>query len=473
MKSGNLLFLFTALMLVFAPWVVHARQPLTLSSNNEASAKAATSTAEGPSSAMNSLAEADAPAAVYSPGADSLGIVLDLLDDDIRFPTLPYYTYGSGLGITSPDSTFRMNIRFRMQNRSTLNLNDGRDDTVEGVVRRLRLRFDGFVGNPKFLYAIQLSFSPGDVGTLRDGDGINIIRDAMFFYRPNPRINLGFGQTKLPGNRQRLNSSGALQLTDRSINNARFTIDRDYGVHAYYLNEYDDAFSWNIKTAVSTGNGRNWTRNLSTDLAYTGRVEVMPFGEMGMFFEGDIRRNQTPKLLLSATYHLNQGAQRTGGQTGGSLFDTRDLTSFFFDGMFKYQGFSAMYAYMLRSVDGTAITAEFPDQMMLSNLAPDLIMPAVGSYSAVFAGDGHDVQLSYLFRSNYELITRYSVQTVLRDVAAVYPDRNQLSFGVTRYIWEHSLKLQGEVTRTRSDWRFGNQPDREDWYLRFQVEIGI
>ena len=107
-----------------------------------------------------------------------------------------------------------MNIRFRMQNRSTLNLNDGRDDTVEGVVRRLRLRFDGFVGNPKFLYAIQLSFSPGDVGTLRDGDGINIIRDAMFFYRPNPRINLGFGQTKLPGNRQRLNSSGALQLTD-------------------------------------------------------------------------------------------------------------------------------------------------------------------------------------------------------------------------------------------------------------------
>ena len=73
-------------------------QPLTLSSNNEASAKAATSTAEGPSSAMNSpFAEADAPAAVYSPGADSLGIVLDLLDDDIRFPTLPYYTYGSGL----------------------------------------------------------------------------------------------------------------------------------------------------------------------------------------------------------------------------------------------------------------------------------------------------------------------------------------------------------------------------------------
>lgn len=158
------------------------------------------------------------------------------LDDDIRFPTLPYYTYRSGLGLTSPDSTFRLNIRFRMQNRASLNLNEHADDTIDGVVRRLRLRFDGFVGDPRFLYAIQLSFAPGDVGTVRDGDNLNVIRDAMFFYRPNDRINLGFGQTKLPGNRQRLNSSGALQLTDRSINNARFTIDRDYGVHAYYLN---------------------------------------------------------------------------------------------------------------------------------------------------------------------------------------------------------------------------------------------
>lgn len=99
--------------------------------------------------------------------------------------------------------------------------NEGEEAAFDGQIRRLRLRFDGYVGDPKFLYAIQLSFSPGDVGEIHDGENINIIRDAVVFYRPNKRWNISFGQTKLPGNRQRVNSSGALQLTDRSINNAQ------------------------------------------------------------------------------------------------------------------------------------------------------------------------------------------------------------------------------------------------------------
>jgi len=460
MKSKNLRSIFAPLLVLLVPVMLNAQLPPLPESD----------AAVGESvffSFLNTAEASDTPA--YRIGSDTLGVVLNFLNEDIRFPTLPYYTYGSGLGITSPDSTFRLNIRFRMQNRVSLNLNQNTDDTVEGVVRRLRLRFDGFVGDPRFLYAIQLSFAPGDVGTVRDGENLNVIRDAMFFYRPNPKVNLGFGQTKLPGNRQRLNSSGALQLTDRSINNAQFTIDRDYGVHAYYLNEYSNAFSWNIKTAVSTGNGRNWTQDLSTDLAYTGRIEVMPFGEMGMFFEGDIRRNDTPRLLLAYTHHINQGAQRTQGQTGGTLFDTRDLTSIFFDAMLKYQGFAAMYAYMNRSVSGSPVTIATPFQLID-------ILPGPGSggaASAVFAGNGHDVQLSYIFPSDYELIGRFSTQAVTRSVEPFYPNRTQYSFGLTRYIWEHALKLQAEVTRTETIWATGIRPDSNDWYLRFQVEIGI
>ncbi|HRN99861.1 MAG TPA: porin, partial [Flavobacterium sp.] len=96
------------------------------------------------------------------------------------------------------------NIRFRMQNRVTYY--DGEDEkpSYDGQVRRLRLRFDGYVGDPRFLYVIQLSFAPGDVGELEAGRNINIIRDAMVFYRPNNRWDFGFGQTKLPGNRQRI-----------------------------------------------------------------------------------------------------------------------------------------------------------------------------------------------------------------------------------------------------------------------------
>ncbi|MCH8525043.1 MAG: OprO/OprP family phosphate-selective porin [Balneolales bacterium] len=458
MKIPNLRFILISLNVLAIPLIMSAKPLSTAHSLNS-----------GDQLKFNTITESVVGMVLPSDQPDTLALVLNFLNDDIRFPTLPYYTYGSGLGITSPDSTFRMNIRFRMQNRASFNINDGRDNGVEGVVRRLRLRFDGFVGDPSFLYAIQLSFAPGDVGALEDGENLNVIRDAMFFYRPNDRVNLGFGQTKLPGNRQRLNSSGALQLTDRSINNARFTIDRDYGVHAYYLNEDENAFSWNIKTAVSTGNGRNWTKSPSTDLAYTGRVELMPFGALsggGMFFEGDILREQTPKLLLATTYHVNYGARRSQGQTGTELFETRDLTSFFVDAMFKYKGFAAMYAYMSRSVEGNPLTVSTPFQVIGGDPAPG---PVVG----VFAGNGHDWQLSYIFPSNYELIGRYSVQHTRGNAGAVFPDVNQLSFGLTRYIWEHTLKLQAEVTRTETVWQADARPSTEDWYLRFQIEIGI
>jgi len=377
--------------------------------------------------------------------------------EDIRFPALPYYSYGSGLGWTTPDSTFRLNLRFRMQSRASYVENPDGDDSVDAAVRRLRLRFDGFVGDPRFTYAIQLSFAPGDVGTLSEGENLNVIRDAVMFYQPDNRWSLGFGQTKLPGNRQRFNSSGALQLTDRSINNAQFNIDRDFGIFAYYFAAQENRFSYNLKTALSTGDGRNWTQNTSTHMAYTGRVELFPLGAFqnnGMLFEGDLIREPTPKVLLAGTYHFNNGAQRSRGQLGDLLSERRDLTVIHLDGMLKYRGWAFQTAYMSRMADDPVIFTE---------------EPARPQY--YFAGSGYDLQLSYLLPINLELIGRYSSQTPDSDIREFEPEREQFTFGITKYIWEHALKLQTEATQTRDT--FANDSGRNHWYLRFQVEIGI
>lgn len=374
------------------------------------------------------------------------------------FPNLPYYSYGSGLGLTTPDSTFRLNIRFRMQNRVTYYDFDDKDEEIEAMIRRLRLRFDGFVGDPRFLYAIQLSFAPGDVGTLEEGQNLNVIRDAVMYYRHNQNWNFGFGQTKLPGNRQRINSSGALQLTDRSINNAAFTIDRDFGVFVNYENQHENSFSYNVRTAISTGNGRNWTQNNDTRLAYTGRLELFPFGSFtsnGTLFEGDLMREQTPKLLLGATYHYNHGAQRSSGQTGGTVGYLTDLRSTHVDLMFKYQGFAFQSAYMQRSADETI------------RLAPGMPVP----FRHFYSGYGMDFQTSYLLQSNYELIGRYSFQKPADEISGLNPDRDQFSIGVTKYIWEHSLKLQTEATYNINT--FFDDRQSKHIYLRFQIEIGI
>ena len=39
--------------------------------------------------------------------------------NNIKLTALPYYNYGKGVGLTSPDSLFQFNIRFRMQNRKS------------------------------------------------------------------------------------------------------------------------------------------------------------------------------------------------------------------------------------------------------------------------------------------------------------------------------------------------------------------
>lgn len=373
-----------------------------------------------------------------------------------RVLAMPYYSYGKGLGMTSPDSIYQLNIRFRMQNRATYSDGSDQKTTVDGQIRRLRLRFDGYVGSPKFTYLFQLSFAPGDVGEIEEGRNLNIIRDAVVFYQPNYNWTIGFGQTKLPGNRQRFNSSGALQLTDRTINNARFNVDRDFGLQVHYLKQFVDHFSYNLKTAVSTGEGRNYTDNQDAHLAYTGMVELYPFGaftKSGEYFEGDVMRERTPKLMTSLAYQYNVKAKQTQGQTGEALGMGADIRSLFWDMIFKYQGLALMSSFMKRGSE-----------------APSLFTPGVPQEPRfVYAGHGMDYQGSYLFRSDFELIGRYSWQKPA--IARFAPDHKQFSLGLTKYIWEHAFKIQAEASYDTR--RYFDGSAKDSWYFRLQTEIGI
>ncbi len=359
---------------------------------------------------------------------------------------LPYYNFGKGVGITSPDSLFQLNIRFRMQNRLHIE-----DSQYEAKVRRLRLRFDGYVGNPNFLYTIQLAFSPDDVGTLKNGENLHIIRDAIVFYKPNKHWTFGFGQSKLPGNRQRVNSSGALDLTDRSINNAAYNIDRDFGFQAIYSQQKENTFGYTVKTAISTGEGRNST-NKTKGLAYTGRLELYPLGKFkknGEFFEGDLLRETKPKLYLGGTLHHNDRATQSRGQQGTKLLEERDLNSVLLDAMLKYNGWAFMTSYMNRSATNPVIDASQSNYVQV--------------------GQGYDTQLSYVFPKNIELIGRFSHNSPDEKIRTFLPKQNQFTLGLTKYIWEHAFKAQFEVSKNN----YINSSKKDDWFVRFQIEIGI
>jgi phosphate-selective porin OprO/OprP len=128
-------------------------------------------------------------------------------------------------------------------------------------------------------YVIQLAFTRADMDY--DDTGFpNIVRDAMILYAVSDHFSVRLGQTKLPGNRQRVTSPGDLQLADRSIVNSTFNIDRDFGLQLYYNNNIQ-GFNYVLRGAISFGEGRNITSS-DRGLAYTGRVELLPWESLRM-----------------------------------------------------------------------------------------------------------------------------------------------------------------------------------------------
>ncbi len=359
----------------------------------------------------------------------------------------------------SKDTLFLLNLRFRMQNRlgaTTKAGDDLRFQSVEGRVRRLRLRFDGYALSPKLSYYVQLSFSKADQD-LEEQSTPQTVRDAMVFYTFSKNFYIGVGQTKLPGNRERVVSSGNLQFADRSIVNSQLTIDRDFGVFAYYTVRLPQNALFQLKGALSTGEGRN-SSTYDNKVAYTGRIEFLPFGAFkntGDYSEGDLERESSPKLSIAGTYHRNNGARRERGALGDFLMNPRDLTSVFADVMFKYKGFATLAEYMSRQTGNPVVSID------PSNL------------QYVYAGYGFNFQPSYLLKSNWEIAGRYSLLVPDEKISPYESQRQVVGIGTTRYLNGHRIKAQSHVFYqvNNGDYSFGNPGN--SWNIMLQVEFGI
>ena len=358
----------------------------------------------------------------------------------------------------SPDSSFYINFRFRMQNRIGAFTTSGSDfsfDEYDARVRRLRMRVDGFLMNPRLTYSIQLAFTRGDQDI--DNTGIaNVVRDAIIFYHFTPHFHIGFGQNKLPGNRQRVNSSGQLQFAERSIVNGAMTLDRDFGLKAYYKNQFG-GIHYQFKTAITTGEGRS-VNTTDNGLAYTGRFELLPFGTFtneGDYSEGDLEREPTPKVSFAAGYSKNKKTNRTGGQLGKELFSPVDMSTWMIDAIGKYRGWAYSLEYIKRHVD-----------------AP-LTFNTAGNLSYAFTGNGINHQASYIFPSNIELAFRYSRLSPSTKILAYETRKNILEMGSTKYFNKHRVKLQLNINYMANDGNYSFRHPGNRWGFLTQFELGI
>lgn len=365
-----------------------------------------------------------------------------------------------GIQYTGDDSSFYINFRFRMQNRikyTSISGNNLGVEALEARIRRLRLRMDGYIYTPKLSYTVQLGFTRGDQD-YDDTDLVNIVRDAVIFYNFSDNFYVAFGQSKLPGNRQRVNSSGELQFAERSIVNAAFNIDRDFGIKAYYSPKIG-SIPLHFKAAISTGEGR--VANMTDDgLAYTGRFEFLPLGAFtngGDYYEGDLEFEASPKLSIGGGYSYNDRTTRTGGQTGTIISAPFTLKTTFFDAIFKYRGWAYQVEYMKRGVTDPYST------------------DGNGEIVYAFKGQGINQQLSYVLNKDtgYELAGRYTWLSPHNDIKAYEAQTEVVELGLTKYFRAHRLKLQLNAYYQVMNGIYPLHNTNNHWGGTFQIELGI
>jgi len=273
--------------------------------------------------------------------------------------------FGKGIQFEGKDSTFylRLGIRFQNQFSATWSGIDGNtyeDFDAAFVTRRSRIKLDGWAYSPKFTYKLELALSNRDQSggnTKEFSNAPNYVLDASIAWNFYKNFSIQMGQAKLPGNRERVISSGNLQFVDRSVLNSRFNIDRDQGIQLKHHFQIFEGFVVKEVFALSQGEGRNVTAGHFDGFDYTFRLELLPFGEFaskGDYVGSAVKREETPKLAFGVSYDINENAVRERGQLGSFINDAdgsyfgRTLYTGFADMMFKYGGVSVMAEYAER-----------------------------------------------------------------------------------------------------------------------------
>ncbi len=344
-------------------------------------------------------------------------------------------TFGKGVTFASSDSLFMLSIGGRVQS-----MYEGKYDITtkamhnDFLLRRCRLNFYGTAMDPKFSYRIQIGFAHGDITAANSSVQNNLIlRDAMLYYQANDWLKIGFGQTKLPGNRQRQVSSANLQLVERSIANNNFTLDRDKGL---WVNTKFKINKMVVKPilAISSGEGRI-VSDKNGKLCYTGRIEFLPFGEFtngGDYIESDQEREKKPKLSIAGAYSYNSATSRTMGQLGDYLYNSKSSNINYYGGdmIFKYKGFSFETEYYNRTSEkGVIINSKDSTQ---KNYA--------------IAGNCLLIQSGIFITKHDELAVRYAQIVPDSKIAGTMNSQKEYVFGYSHYFSKHALKIQTDIS---------------------------
>ncbi|MGQ1786722.1 MULTISPECIES: hypothetical protein [unclassified Saccharicrinis] len=329
---------------------------------------------------------------------------------------------GKGIQFKTENDLFFLKLTTRIQTRWDFNNTLSSSSAAAAFdnkawVKRSRLKFDGYFLNKNLVYKIEYDLAGG------------YVRDALVKYKMN-NLEIWFGQGKLPGNRERVVSSGNLQMVDRSVFNKYYTLDRDAGLQLHHKFKIGNAIVYD-RWAVSSGDGIV-DNDDAPGVSLTGKLEMLPMGEFkskGHYKSADLSREETPKVAFAVYANYNVDAYKDQGQVGSIIGGEADLLNIGGDFVLKYRGYSFMAEAGTRSVtdDNEFI---YDDNGVVAD--------------AYYTGYGANVQTGYVFKNNWELSGRYAFTKP--NETQFNSEIKDFTLGLSKYILGHNFKLQGDVT---------------------------
>lgn len=327
---------------------------------------------------------------------------------------------GRGITIRAADDSASLNIRARLQIRSTLL--DGPatdDDATEMSIRRARLVFQGNALGPTLTYYIQLSFSNLD----NEADLRLPLRDAYITWAAQRDLNVRLGQMKVPFSRQRVVSSSALQMVDRSIVVSELNLDRDVGVQVFSRDLFGTG-KLGYAAGLFGGEGRN-RLGRDSGFLYSARLETWPLGAFDDLVEGDLQRRDKLRVAFGANVGYNQNTNRPRSTIGvpypsGGV----DYVNASADAVLKWRGWSVTSEVMYRDAGRQSGTEQ-----------PLPVRSGLGAY----------VQSGWMLSARAEVSGRYSHLAPRSGSDDTFVEVDEAGGGLSYYVRGHDLKVQGDV----------------------------
>lgn len=354
-------------------------------------------------------------------------------DDEGEAPWVLKGKFGDGVTFESADGKTGLNLGARAQLRGTGTIVDDRasESGVDAQVRRLRLTLEGHTFGETLSFKIQLAAATLDV----DPEAPSVVRDAFVTWAPLRDLRFRVGQAKVPFGRQRLVSSGRLQLVDRSIANGELSLDRDVGLFAF-SNDLGGLDRWiGYAIGVFGGDGRNRIAE-GSGVLLAARFEVRPAGGGVKTDDGeaDLTRSPRPRMTIGVSAATNRRSDRERSTVGG-IYETGPWADYL------HAGGDYVLMYRGLSLSGEVWVREAEEDEHVRVIDEELVTDRART------GWGGYVQAGQMIGPMVEVIGRYGGTLPLGPPGGGVVPRIEAGGGVSVYVVGHALKLQSDLFR--------------------------